>query len=137
MLRPQSRDRPKLLDEMLDLLAHSSELSQSIGDDFRDSRRDASNPPPDRGAQGVSSSQKPIRRIAMLELIETIAAASGSIPERRRLDAGAFEKPCDPSLDRRSQSTCPLSTSGAISRTLSTQTSGSPVLPASVDQSTG
>jgi len=39
----------------------------------------------------------------MLELIETIAAASGSIPVRRRLDAGAFEKPCDPSLDRRSQ----------------------------------
>ena len=39
----------------------------------------------------------------MLELIETIAAASGSIPERRRFDAGAFEKPWDPSLDRRSQ----------------------------------
>ena len=36
----------------------------------------------------------------MLERIETIAAASGSIPERRRLDARAIEEPRDPSLDR-------------------------------------
>jgi|GEM_PF-5531751 hypothetical protein len=39
----------------------------------------------------------------MLELIEPIAAASGSIPERRRLDARALEEPRDPSLDRRIQ----------------------------------
>ena len=58
---------------------------------------------PTEGGQGVSSSQRPIRRIAMLELIETTAAASGSIPERRRLNARAFQKPCDPSLDRRIQ----------------------------------
>jgi hypothetical protein len=39
----------------------------------------------------------------MLELIETTAVASGSIPETRRLDARAFEEPRDPSLDRRTQ----------------------------------
>jgi hypothetical protein len=122
---------------MLDLSAHSPELSQSIGDDFRDSRN-AGNPPPDRGGQRVSSSQKAIRRIAMLELIETIAAASGSIPEGRRLDARVFEKPRDPSLDRRSQ----LDLSAVDEQRNSpdadsTQANGFPVLPATVDQSTG
>jgi hypothetical protein len=122
---------------MLDLSAHSPELSQSIGDDFRDSRN-AGNPPPGRGGQGVSSGRKPIRRIAMLELIETIAAASGLIPERRRLDARALEEPRNPSLDRRSQlDLSVVDKQRNFPDADSTQSNGSPVLPATVDQSTG
>jgi hypothetical protein len=74
----------------------------------------------------------------MLELIETIAAASGSIPEKRRLDARAFEKPRDPSLDPRIQLDLrAVDEERNFPDTDSTQTKGSPVLPATVDQSHG
>ena len=66
----------------------------------------------------------------MLELIETAAAAGGSIPESRRLDARAFEKPRDPSLDRRIQ----LDLSAVNEqRNLADTDEWSPVLSATVD----
>jgi hypothetical protein len=105
---------------------------------YTEDSRNAGNPLPDRGGQGVSSSQRPIRRIAMLELIETIAAASGSIPEKRRLDARTFEKPRDPSLDPRIQLDLrAVDEERNFPDTDSTQTKGSPILPATVDQSHG
>jgi hypothetical protein len=74
----------------------------------------------------------------MLELIETIAAASGSIPEKRRLDARTFETPCDPSLDPRIQLDLRVvDEERNFPDTDSTQTKGSPIPPATVDQSHG
>jgi hypothetical protein len=49
------------------------------------------------------SDQESIRRIAMFELIETVAAARGTMAERHRLDARPLEKPHNPCLDRKIQ----------------------------------
>jgi hypothetical protein len=43
--------------------------------------------------------EKPIRRIAMLEMVELIGARRGAGSERDRIDAGACEKALDPGID--------------------------------------
>ena len=81
--------------------------------------------------------QEPIRRVAMFELIETIAAGSGTMAERRRLNAGPLEEARNPCLDRKIQLDPPaVDEQSNFLDTDGTQTDGSPVLPAIVDQCT-
>jgi len=43
--------------------------------------------------------QQPIRGIAVLQMMQPIAAGSGMVAERHRLDAGTVEKAFNPRLD--------------------------------------
>ena len=47
--------------------------------------------------------QEPVGRIAMLELIQAIAAGSRTVGERYGLDTWTFEKSRNPRLDRQVQ----------------------------------
>jgi hypothetical protein len=83
------------------------------------------------------SDQEPIRRIAMFELIETVAAARGTMAERRRFDARPLEKPRNPCLDRKIQlDPRTVDEQRNFPDTNGTQTDGSPVLSAPVEQAT-
>jgi hypothetical protein len=73
----------------------------------------------------------------MFELIETVAAARGTMAERRRLDARPLEKPRNPCLDRKIQLDPPtVDEQRNFPDTNGTQTDGSPVLSAPVEQAT-
>ena len=43
--------------------------------------------------------EKPVRRVAIFQMMQLMAAAGGPMAKRRRLDAGTPEKPLDPRLD--------------------------------------
>ena len=91
---------------------------------------------PRRSRSFVKSEADPPDRDARADRVDSCGKrfdpreAAGSMPGRSR------NRVIQASIGEAS-STCPLSTSSAISRTLSTQTNGSPVLPATVDSNHG
>jgi hypothetical protein len=61
--------------------------------------------------------QQPVRRIALFKVMKLIAARSGKVIKRHRLDARAIDEALDPSLGPgRSRSMRPMSASSAISQ---------------------
>jgi len=82
--------------------------------------------------------QKPIRRVAMFELVKTITAGSGTMAERCRLDTRPLEEPRDPCLDRKIQLDPPaVDEQRNFPDADSTQTNSYPVLPATVNSEHG
>lgn len=80
--------------------------------------------------------QQPIRRIAVLETMQLIAAGGSAMTQWHRFDAGTFDEARDPRLNRNIE----LDPSGIdqqrnLPGSDRTQANGSAVLPAIVDQS--